>query len=106
MNPQNLRTLGLAYRAGKVVWGLDAVAGAKGQAAVFLLANDAGNAARREAERLSAMTGTLLKILPVDKAGLGAALGKPPCAVAAVTDQGFARSILTLPDIGGNPPVS
>ncbi len=93
MNPKPLRLLGLAYKAGKVVWGLDAVKIAKGQTRLILLANDAGAAVKREVLRLFENTVIPVETLPYDKQTLGNVLGKSLCAVLAVTDGGFAKSI-------------
>ncbi|MDR1669355.1 MAG: ribosomal L7Ae/L30e/S12e/Gadd45 family protein [Oscillospiraceae bacterium] len=91
MNPKALRLLGLAYRAGKVAWGLEAVRSAK--ARLILLADGAGNAVTREIVRLSDKTGTPVKGIPADKNALGRAIGKSVCAVVSVNDEGFAKSI-------------
>ncbi len=93
MNPKPLRLLGLAYKAGKVVWGLDAVRTAKNKACLVVLANDAGAAVKREVQRLFEDTAIPVETVPYDKQTLGNALGKSLCAVLAVTDAGFAKNM-------------
>ena len=89
MQPKALRLLGLARRAGQLACGVDAVILAAGRAKLILLANDAGNSARREAERL----GKQIIVLPYNKEVLGRAAGMRTCAIAAVIDEAFSRGV-------------
>lgn len=90
-----LGLVGLCRRAGRLALG-DACAGESaraGRARALLLAQDAGDTARRRAVRWAEEADVPLLTLPVDKAALGRALGRASCAVAAVEDTGFARQI-------------
>lgn len=88
-----LTLLGLSLRAGKLAVGEEPVRLAlrEGGARTVFLAQDAGEHARRKVEpRLGEVP---LRVVPASKAALGRALGRASCAVCAVTDKGFARSL-------------
>ncbi|MDN5325728.1 MAG: hypothetical protein PWP41_424 [Moorella sp. (in: firmicutes)] len=83
--------LGLAYRAGKIAWGYQAVVAAlrSQKVELVLLARDSSPGLKtrilrfcREYHRQGLLYG--------HKNELGAALGKPPCAVVGITDKNFA----------------
>jgi ribosomal protein L7Ae-like RNA K-turn-binding protein len=80
--------LGLARRAGKLACGIEAVLDA-GDAVLILTASDAGRSVIREAERLN----TRQTALPYDKKTFGSAVGRATCAIAALTDIKFYKSI-------------
>jgi ribosomal protein L7Ae-like RNA K-turn-binding protein len=82
--------IGLAKRAGKLACGADAVKESGRRAKLILIANDAGNAVRREA----AGYGKRVVELPHGKEELGCAVGRESCAVAALTDEEFARGVI------------
>jgi ribosomal protein L7Ae-like RNA K-turn-binding protein len=90
MQPKPLRLLGLARRAGKLVCGSDAVKEASVRAKLILIAGDAGNTVKREANRY----GKQVIELPFGKEELGSAVGRSECAVAAVIDKEFTRGII------------
>ena len=90
MQPKPLRLLGLAKRAGKLVCGSDAVKGAAERSCLIVLAGDAGQNVRREAERY----GKQIIELPYTKEELGHAVGRAGCAIAAVTDKEFGQGIV------------
>jgi ribosomal protein L7Ae-like RNA K-turn-binding protein len=69
---------------------MEAVKGAAGRAKLILLASDAGNSVKREAERLEIQ----IAVLPYTKEELGHAAGRGTCAIAAVADKEFSRGIL------------
>jgi ribosomal protein L7Ae-like RNA K-turn-binding protein len=72
---------------------MEAVRDAAGRACLFLLANDAGNAAKRETGHLAEGRGKPLVILPYDKEALGRAAGRKTCSVAALINEEFSRGI-------------
>ncbi|MDE6881102.1 MAG: 50S ribosomal protein L7 [Oscillospiraceae bacterium] len=89
-----LGLLGLALRAGRLEVGEDLA----GEACRFrrcrllVTARDAAENTRRKAEYFAQEGQCLLLELPCSKAELGAALGRASCAMAAVTDLGFAQA--------------
>jgi len=90
MQPKPLRLLGLAKRAGKLACGSDAVKVAAERSRLIVLANDAGQNVRREAERYEKQ----VVELPYNKEELGHAVGRASCAIAAVADKEFGLGIL------------
>lgn len=91
-----LTLLGLALRAGKLEVGEVPVhtALAHGKAKAVYLAADA---AENTADKLRRHLGnTPCRVLSADKSRLGSALGRKTCALAAVTDPGFARRLEEL----------
>ncbi len=91
-----LSFLGLAMKAGKVELGEEyiAMAARAGKARVILTASDAGDSAVTRAQNASAAAHCPVAALPYDKESLGAALGKGPVSVAAVTDISFASAFI------------
>ena len=87
MTEKALSTLGLAYKAGRVVYGVESIRHEAGRCAGLLVAEDAGAAAVREIEFLAAKTGIPIARAPYSKETVGRALGKQVCAVVAVTDK-------------------
>jgi len=86
--------LGLAHRAGKIAWGYQAVVAAlRGhKAELVLLARDSSPRLQAKLLRLCRECDSQ-GLIYGQKNELGAALGKPPCAVVAVTDKNFAALI-------------
>ncbi len=89
-----LRLLGIARRAGAVVWGTDAARRAirSGEARLVLMAGDASQVqlekVRSALEHRPIPRGTL-----GDRATLGAAVGRAPVSVVAVTADSFAGPV-------------
>ncbi len=91
-----LSMMGLAKKAGMVAIGeepVGACARAK-HARVILLAQDAGASTVRRAVSFAASGACLCLTVAVDKDQLGRALGRTSCAMAAITDIGFAEAIV------------
>ena len=90
-----LRMTGLALRAGRLEVGEDPVGEACRRRACRLLltARDAAEGSLRRAGYFAEEGQCLLLAAPWSKEELGAALGRSSCAMAAVTDLGFAQSI-------------
>ncbi len=88
-----LTHLGLCLRAGKLAVGEEPVreALALGRARVVFLAGDASERTHR---KLEPKLGDVPVRVAATKAALGNALGRESCALCAVTDKGFARSLL------------
>ncbi len=92
---KTLRLLGLAYKAGRLAVGLEAVCKAGPRVTLFFLARDAGAAAAREIKRIGEASGTPLLSLPYSREELGQTLGgKGRVSALALTDRGFAEAIL------------
>ena len=91
-----LSLLGLALRAGKLEVGEEPVETAckAHTVKVVLLASDAAENSVKKAERFAAQSSAPTAVLPADKAELGFALGRKACAMAALTDAGFAATAL------------
>ena len=98
MKEKALKLLGLMRRANAIQPGEDRAGDAvqAGRGKLLLLASDAADNARRRAEHLVNGRRTLLVELPFDRAELGEALGLGGCAMAAVTDLGFAGALAEL----------
>lgn len=91
-----LSTLGLCKRAGMLVVGeepVEAAARAK-DARVLLLAADAADNTVRRCRHFAEAGQCLWLKIPFTKAELGRATGRSVCAIAAITDIGFANSIV------------
>lgn len=92
--PEILRLLGLARRAGAVVSGTEAVRGAlrQGEARLVLMAEDA-SASQLDKVRRTLVNRPIPRATLGDRAMLGAAVGRSPVSVVAVTDPSFAKGI-------------
>lgn len=90
-----LSLIGLALRAGRLEVGDEAAGDAcrYKRCRLLLLASDAGEGAQRRAMHFAEEGQCLLVELPCAKEELGAALGRSACAVAALTDLGFAGAV-------------
>ena len=90
-----LGLLGLAKKAGKIEVGEEptgAAARAK-DARLLLIASDAADNSYRRLRHFADAGACLYAKLPCTKDELGSALGRTSCAMAAVTDIGFAEAI-------------
>ena len=98
MREKALKLLGMMRRANALQPGEDRAGDAvqAGRAKLLLLASDAADNARRRAEHLIEGRRTQLIELPFDRTELGGALGLGQCAMAAVTDIGFAAALTEL----------
>lgn len=88
-----LTLLGLALRARKLEVGevpVHAALAHRTARAVYLASDAAENTADKVRRHLGE---TPCYVLPADKSRLGSALGRKSCALAAVTDPGFARRL-------------
>ena len=95
-NDPVLHLLGLARKAGRLELGeepVGAVCRAK-QAKLVLLAADAASNTYRRAAHFGEAGNVLWLELPFTKAELGLALGRGSCAMLALTDVGFASSLV------------
>lgn len=91
-----LSMMGLAKKAGKVAIGEEPV-GAEARAKharVILVAQDAGASSVRRAFSFAESGACLCLTVPADKDQMGRALGRTSCAMAAITDIGFAEAIV------------
>ena len=96
MTEHILSMIGLAKKAGQVAIGeepVGAAARAK-DARVILVAQDAAPGSVRRAMSFGQAGACLCLTVPFDKDRLGRALGRTSCAMAAVTDIGFAEAIV------------
>lgn len=95
MNDRLLGLLGLAVRAGKVVFGVFMTEKAldEGRAELVIAAEDMGASNRRRIENKCKEWDVKL-IFYSDKASLSRAAGKKDMPVAAVCDEGFAKAIV------------
>ena len=87
--------LGLALRAGRLAGGEEPVGAAcrAHKAYLLLLACDAADNTIRRAHQFTQAVKTITLSLPLDKAALGACLGRKSCAMVALTDVGLAASV-------------
>ena len=88
--------IGLAKKAGRVEMGEEPVGSAarSKHARVILVASDAAAGSVRRAYAFAQTGACLCLTIPADKDALGRALGRSSCAMAAVTDVGFADAIV------------
>ena len=96
MTEHLLSTLGLALRAGAVAVGeepVGAAARAK-KARVIFTARDAAASSVRRAYSFGRAGSCLCLPFPADKEDFGRALGRTSVAMCAVTDIGFAQSLV------------
>lgn len=96
MTEHILSMLGLALKAGRVEVGEEpagAAARAK-KARVIFVAQDAAPSSVRRAQSFARTGSTLCVTLPADKDALGRSLGRSSVAMCAVTDIGFAESLV------------
>ena len=91
-----LSMIGLAKKAGRVEIGEEPVGSAarSKHARVILVASDAAAGSVRRAYAFAQTGACLCLTIPADKDALGRALGRSSCAMAAVTDVGFADAIV------------
>ena len=94
MNKELLSTLGLCKRAGMLEAGEEPVESAARARDVrlLLLAQDAAENTARRAEHFAQMGQCILVSIPFTKEELGRAVGRESCALAGITDVGFAPS--------------
>lgn len=98
MREKTLHLLGMMRRANALIPGEDKAGDTvkAGKAKLLLLSNDASENAARRAEHLSEGRRVLTVPLPFDRGELGSAIGLGSCAMAAVTDPGFADALAKL----------
>ena len=91
-----LSMIGLAKKAGRVEIGEEPVGSAarSRHARVILVASDAAASSVRRAYAFAQTGACLCLTIPADKDALGRALGRSSCAMAAITDVGFADAIV------------
>ena len=96
MTEHILSMIGLAKKAGQVAIGEEPVGSAARakDARVILLAQDAAAGSVRRAMSFGQTGACLCLTVPFDKDQLGRALGRTSCAMAAITDIGFAEAIV------------
>ena len=97
MNPL-LNLLGLARKAGRLALGATAVERRlKGNViSLLLVASDASDNTVRRARRWAEEIPSELFVIPHDKATFGRAVGRRECALAALTDEGFAKALVAI----------
>lgn len=91
-----LSMIGLAHKAGRVEIGEEPVGSAARakKARIILVAGDAAAGSVRRAMAFAGTGNCLCLVIPTTKEELGRALGRTSCAMAAVTDIGFAEAIV------------
>lgn len=88
--------LGLMKKAGKLEIGEEPVGAAcrAHKAQLILIAQDAAPNSVRRAQHFADLAKAPVVAPPLDKDQLGQAVGRPPCAMIAVTDIGFAATLV------------
>lgn len=97
MSSSVLPLLGLIKKAGRLEIGeepVGACARAR-QAKLILVAGDAAENSRRRASHFAEAGGVPWVDVPFTKAEMGAMMGRTSCAMAAITDAGFAASLVS-----------
>ena len=87
--------IGLAHKAGRVEIGEEPVGSAARarHARIILVASDAAAGTVRRAQSFARSGECLCLLIPAEKEKLGRALGRSSCAMAAITDIGFADAV-------------
>ncbi len=100
-NDRLLGFLGLARKAGKLIFGFDMTAQAmqKGTAGTVLLSSDCSERTARNIMRIAEETGTEVLILPLTMDEIGYAVAKR-VGVLSVCDSGFSKRIKELLESG------
>ena len=95
MNENILNMIGLALRAGRLEVGEEPVGAAcrAKDCRLILVARDAADNSYRRVMHFAGAGNCLWLSIPATKDELGATVGRSSCAMAAVTDIGFAQSI-------------
>ena len=90
-----LRLAGLARNAGKVEIGEAKILAAarSGKARLLIIASDVSPRTRKNAVILAEESNFGILSIECTKAELGQSLGFATCAIAAITDSGFAKAI-------------
>ena len=90
-----LSMIGLAHKAGRVEIGEEPVGSAARakKARIILVAGDAAAGSVRRAMAFAGTGNCLCLVIPTTKEALGRALGRTSCAMAAITDMGFADAV-------------
>lgn len=90
-----LSLIGLAHKAGRVEIGEEPVGSAARarHARIILVASDAAAGTVRRAQSFARSGECLCLLIPAEKEELGRALGRSSCAMAAITDIGFADAV-------------
>lgn len=88
--------LGMMKKAGKLSIGEEPVGAAcrARKALLLITASDAASNTLRRAAHFAEIGAAPKVSIPLDKGMLGAAVGRSSCAVAAITDVGFAATLL------------
>lgn len=96
MTDAALHLLGLARKAGRIEVGEEPAGAAcrARKAKVLILASDAADNSVRRGSHFAEAGNTVCVPLPYTKAQLGGAVGRESCAMAALTDAGFAASLV------------
>jgi len=91
-----LRTIGLCKKAGRLEVGEEPVGSAcrARQCRLLLLAEDAADNTARRASHFAEAGQCLMLTIPYSKDDMGSAVGRTSCAMLAVTDVGFASSLV------------
>ena len=89
-----LGMIGMARRAGRLIYGMDSVENNAARARLIVLSRDAGKAVVRNVAHITEGRNIPVLRLPESSEELGHAIGVSVCAVAAITDAGMARAIL------------
>lgn len=91
-----LGLLGLARRGGRIELGEEGAGSAcrAGKARLLMLASDAGESVRHRAQYFVRAGKPPLMTLPYTREEFGGAVGRPVCAVAALTDAAMALAFV------------
>ena len=91
-----LSHFGLVKKAGRIAIGEEPVGAAcrARDSVLVVLASDIAENSARRAQYFAEISQCPCLPLPFDKAALGGALGRSSCAMAAITDIGFAAALL------------
>ena len=91
-NDPFLQLLGLARRAGKLLYGYDSVVSQKDSVSVVFTSNDLSEKTRKNL--IYALESVKTVATDYDMNRLGYAIGTKPVGIVAVADEGFARLLI------------
>lgn len=88
-----LGLLGMARKAGRLIYGMDSVENSLPRVKLIVTACDAGKSVTRNVAFITENKEILVLSIPHTAAELGHAIGVSLCAVAGVTDAGLSAAI-------------
>lgn len=94
-NDRFLSTLGLARRAGKIVYGFDSVSESVNCIQLIYTASDISERTQRNIDCIVSKKNILIRPLRYTKNELGYSIGTKPVGIIGITDKGFTKLLIS-----------